>query len=558
MSWTSLTPALPGTVTEAAGGLTAGLEATRAALEAARAELRIATALANEETVGALATAQAALGAAVSAVEGAVMNLLDDGGGYLLLVPLPKKGLAALLDGALDLGTSAPTGALDARVPPSVRSLPVWRRAFREEALFLGGNAHFLKTVGEALYDPGDDSRPRFGADTYWAYAVLVGGASDVAAGVTLASYFDRLFGARHGSDSLAASRGHGDVVARGVRAGPSTRANYAVIEWEPPEPQAVDDGEWRAVPTEYAVIRSDRTQAMTARRVLDLFPTTNLREGLTGLHGARVLKVGRCDGITRRYVDLGPLQPNQTYYYHVALKARFDGPERRDALPYVLLSSVARYRPDVRRTATRRGTPPDWSRTPSIARAVPALDRLLDRVSEVAKSVTSGASQVTSLSSAASAALDREIAALGTIVDEVALTLRQLEAIFTVPSAGVHVTLRTGQGNTAAFLADLAQALSDPSDVERPAFDVGDEYVTGAVLLLTGPNPDAFARAWALLGSLLGGPEEEDPIVAGINSIRAGVEAAAPLLTDTPPSVTFNEDMTPRAPGEGDASCES
>jgi hypothetical protein len=188
----------------------------------------------------------------------------------------------------------------------------------------------------------------------------------------------------------------------------------------------------------------------------------------------------------------------------------------------------------------------------------VPAVDRLLDRVTEAAKSVASGAAQTVSLSNAAVTALDQEINRLGAVVDEVTLTLRQLESVFSVPSAGVHVTLRTGQGNTASFLADLAQALTDSNDADRPPFDVGDEYVTGAVLLLTGPSPDAFARAWALLSSLLGGPEEEDPVVAGINSIRAGVEAAAATLTDAPPSVTFNEDMTPRAPGQGDASCET
>lgn len=558
MSWKSLAPALPDAVTGAAEGLTTGLAAARTALEAARAEIRVATALATEETQGVLATAESALSAAVAAVGESVDALLDDGGAYLLLVPLPKKGLAALLDGVEDLGTSAPTGALEGSVPPAVRGLPLWRRAFREEALFLGGNAHYLKTVAEALYDAGDDSRPRFGADSYWAYAAIVAGATDVAAGVTLAAYFDRLFGTRHGSDSLAAARGHGDVVVTGLRAGPSQRGGLAVVEWDAPAPRPVDDGEWRVTPVEYAVIRSERPQAATARRVLDLFPSRELTEGATGLHGARVLKVGRCDGITRRYTDPGPLTTNQTYYYHVALKTRLDGPDRHDAVGYELLSSAARYRPEPRRFAARRGAPPDWSRTPSIARLVPAVDRLLDRVTEAARTFGGDAARVTSLSQSSLDALTREINALGAIVDDVDMTLRQLESVFALPSAGVHVTLRTGQGNPASLLADLTRALSDSTDPDRPTFDVGDEYVTGAIVVLTGPSPAAFERAWALLAALFGGPGDEDPVLAGINSIRAGVEEAAAALTPSAPSLTFNEDMTPRAPGEGDASCET
>lgn len=558
MSWASLTPELPGTMAAATDGLTAGLQAAKTALEAVRTELNAASALATEEPRGALTTAEAALTATVSAAEAAINALLDDGGAYLLLIPLPKKGLATLLDGVEDLGTTAPAGALTAQVPAGVSRLPLWRRAFSEEALFLGGNAHYLKTVGEALFDPYDDARPRFGHDAYWGYAALVAGATDVAAGVTLAAYVDRLFGSRHGSDTLAASRGHGDVVATGLRVTPSLRGGAAVVQWNPPEPQSVDDGEWQAIPVEYAVIRSERPQAMTARRVLDLFSTNNLREGLSGRYGAKVLKVGRCDGVVHRYVDVDASSVNQSYYYHVALRTRMSGPDRRDELGYDLLSSAARYRPESRRLPIRHGTPPDWSRTTSVARLMPAAERLLDRVGEAARTLSSVGSNTSSLGQLATESINREVERLTALLDEVTLNLQQLEAVFNVPSGGVHVALRTGEGNTAALLADLAQVLTDPSDPNRPAFDVGDEYVTGALIVVTGPSPSAFAGAWALLRSLLGDDSEPDPLLDGIRSIQAGVEALAPQLTVDPPSVTFNQDMTTRPPGQGDASCET
>ena len=106
-------------------------------------------------------------------------------------------------------------------------------------------------------------------------------------------------------------------------------------------------------------------------------------------------------------------------------------------------------------------------------------------------------------------------------------------------------------------MIGDLAKALDDTSDAERPSFDTGDEYVCGAMVVVAAPSEDAFLRAWALVELLFGPADAEDPVVAGVRSVEAEIARAAVVLTNPEPSRTFNEDMSPRPAGQGDASCE-
>lgn len=559
MNWISFQPALPAKVTSAAEDLTTGLGAAQATLQAAKALLATKTALANDRVVGALASSQGIVSSAFDAVEAGINALLDDGGGYALVVPLPKKGIASLVEGVIGLTTSAPAGALNSRTPASVRALQVWRQAFNEEALFTGGNAHFLRTVAESLYDAGDDNRPTFGADSFWGYAALITGASDVAAGVNAAAYLERLLGTVAGTAStLTATRSHGSVVAQGVRVRPTPRNAAAVIEWLPPTSVPADDGVWRVVPTHYAIIRSERPQALSARQVLDLFTSRDLQEGMTGRHGARVLKVARNDGLVGRFVDAGPLTTQQAYYYHVAVRTRLDGPDRREEHGYAQLSSCARLRLEAGRSrGGRPGAPPDWYRLPSLARLIPAMGETLDTVLETLKVYGNAGERAQGLSASALSALEREIAKYGDLVGSLGHTLGQLQSVFSAPAVGVSLALRSGRGSAATMLADLASALEDRTDPARPAFDTGSEYVAGAMILVVAPSEAAFQRTWAALQLLLGPEEENDPVLAGIRDIQAGLSTQAGALTDEAPSLTFNNDMTAREPGQGDASCE-
>jgi hypothetical protein len=517
---------------------------------------RIATALAERQATGSLSAVDAVVSSLVSAIDSAIAGLLDDGGAYVLLVPMPKKGLTGLIGGPLTVDTDAPVGALNTEVSPDASTSLVWTDAFSSERLFLGGNAHFLRTVTEALFDRRDVNRPRFTNDTYWGYAALVAGATDVAACLTVASYIDKLLGSPLGANGLRASRGNSDIVASGVSVRASERNTAAVIEWEEFNTSGVDDGTSTLEVTEYAVLRSEEAPAMTARLVIDIFPTIRLTEGVTGRYGGRVVKVASYDGFTHRYVDPGPLVAGTTYYYHVAARTRVLTNDIAVDMGYHLLSSAARYRPEEMVTRSGGGKAPDWWRTPSIARMIPALSALMDKIQEAIYGARATVSRSTSLTNGVLAALDQQIAKLDRTITEMNLLLQQLENVFSVPSAGVHVDLRTGKGNVTTLLGALTMGLSDFSDPDRPPFDNGDEYVTGAMVVVAAPNEAAFQRAWAILDLLFGGGDAVDPVIAGINSILAGTNTPASSSTAAEPSDTFGTDMSPLPRGTPDASC--
>lgn len=542
MTWNQLTPPIPNEVTDVGTSLSTALEGFRAQLQVARAELLAASALPASAS-GTLDLVQGLLDTLGRAIEGAINGLLDDLGCYVLLIPLPKKGLGDFLPESQWLTL---TEAAQAPSDLATMSGTTWLQAFDRTSFLSGGNAHILRTLTESLYDPGDGSRPQFSADTSWGYCLMVSGATDLTGALGVAAYFDRLIPELKGSGQVSATRGWTDIVVRSVQANPSARGNHVSVTWEPPDARGLDDGQWRAVPTRYAVIRSDQTQAASARRVLDLFSSRNLVTGLMGAHGAVVLDVNDYDGLIERYLDTSPRDWGTTYCYHVAIDVRVErveGPEQNYQTGFTLLSSPAFWREEPRRrTNLRLGKPPDWGRSPSVAQTFPALDRLLDRVLETGRDIGLGATRARSISDAALAAFDRKLRKLTSIADELDAIVRQLSAVFETPDAGIHVTLRSGRGNHQSFLKDVAEALDDLSDPERPPFDTGDEYTCGLVLLLATPDQGAFERAWQILALLFSPSTSNDPVVE--------------LLDTTTSTITFNDDMSPR-PGRGNSECD-
>lgn len=556
MTWTQVTPSLPSDLTAASRELVDGLSSIRTALEAARALAAVATAMAQRQGSGSLASVNSIVSVLAAAIQSAIAGLLDTGGAYVLLIPMPKKGLTGLIGGPVALDSDAPVGILNNMLPPVATESLVWQDAFAQERLFHGGNAHYLRVVTEALYDGDDPNRPRFGSASYWGYAALVAGATDFAACMSIATYFDKLFGNPHGASGLRASRGSTDIVAQGVVARPSERGTQVVVEWTPLESVGVDDGSSRADATEYAVLRSEAAPAMTALRVLDLLPSATPTEGMTGRYGCKVLKVGSYNGFLHRYVDADELDAAKTYYYHVAVRSRLVNSLKNTDMGYNLLSSASRFKKSTVARTGGHGRAPDWWRTPSVARVFPGLNLLLDSIEETIHSVQSITSRATNLTSAALDALTLRVSKIERTVSELDLLLRQLEEIFNAPSAGVHIDLRKGQGSAASLIGELTQALSDFADPDRPTFDNGDEYVTGAMVLITAPNEEEFNAAWALIELLFGPSGSADPVVAAINDIVQGADSPSAPLTQDQPSLTFNEDMTPRPPGSPDSNC--
>jgi len=592
MAWKSLDLTLPPAVDTLASAVGNGLDAVKGALTLVRTQARATQTLVQTEEGVRVQLANAAVQASVSAISGFVNQLLDSAGVYVLVVPLPKKGLVSFASrpnnpdepgsNFVQIPEQNILNGLPASSANQLRQSPSFSQIFNPRDLFLGGNAYFVKTLAESLYDAGDRNRPKFSPQSYWAYSLLVAGATDVTSLLSSATFFDRLFGRARSANGVSASRGVSDFVPRNIRVGPSGRGHFPVLEWER-VPQSVAllsyDGA-RVVPTEYAVIRSTDFRAKTAASVLDLFSSTDLREGQTGRFGAKVLKVARYDGIVNRYIDTEEFTASSVFY-HVAFKSRTEAPAgagasvpapprsnaagepRTDSAarvenPYNLLSSCAEWRrptSNAQLTDSRLSAAPDWARTSSVAAIFPGLERLLDLAVENLQTLSGASRNINETNNAYLNMLSREVDRLTRQIAEINGYLSQLQAIFSTPNADVFTTTRHGQGGVGSFLSDVILTMDDTRDPNRPNFDTGDEYVTGVVLLCVGPDPAPIAAAFDMLEGLFGSSADNEAL-AGLESIQTSLTEVEAALAAAAPSVAFDESMQPRPPGEPDASC--
>lgn len=615
MTWVSVSPQAPEGLTQAAQAVAESLGVLQTALQLVKTQVQAAEALAISTESAAVTAANAAIQSLIAAINSALNAVLDDAGLFLLPIPLPKRGVARLspyggTEGPPGYGNGNEAGTNLIEYPVNNildRATPAERSLFESSELLqqivapidmiAGGNAHVLKVISEALYDQGDANRPRFGTTDTFAYALFMAGSSNISDLLAVAAYFDRIIGGRNNANHVGSSRGLGAVVPQGVRVSPSGRNTFAIVEWNlTPASNTLGSFDSSTVAVEqYAVIRSSDLRARGARSVTDLFTTANITQGMTGVYGAKVLKLADYDGVVTRYVDTDTLDPAKTYYYHVAFSTRVDpaiapipiSPEltaqgvhddqaRSEKLGFGPLASAVQFRRPVRRDQyTGRGLShaPDFIRTPSVVSMIPPLNGIVDYVQSYLNSLASRVQNASTRNQQLIDFLDQEIRRYSSLGDQINAKLAQVQSFFEVPdfAVGIYATLRTGSGTATSFIADVASALSGDSGggsagTSAPPFVNGDEFTTGVLMLAVGPNPAPVLAAYELLKSLFTSSANDDPALAGIRSINTQLAAVETDLVNritggtnavANPSVTFNTNMTPRAVGSGDATCD-
>jgi len=511
-----------------------------------------------------------ALQLAVRTLQNILTGLLDTTGLYVLVVPIPRRGLLALspTPNPGEMGTNIlgwPVNDIISRLPAgqasAFRESPTFNQIFNPQGLQFGGNAYYVKTVAEAMYDPQDTNKPKFIRDSYWTYTLLIAGATDLASVMTAATYFDRLFVQRD-ANAVPATRGTGVVVAQRVSAQPSPRDQRVILTWDLVPSQIVppEDQQYILVPVSYAIIRSTDFRAQTAHIITDLFSTNQIAVGMEGQFGSKVLDVKEYDAVTARWMDNSTLIPNTEYIYHVSFRAEMRSyrtpNEPGFLLPFHFLSNATSIRLNQRTRLPRgRGKPPDWIRTPSVASLIPAFERIVDYIQLQISRLGESAQSLTNTQTRYLRMLDNELSRYTTKADTFLRYINTLNNMMANPAAGIHVKAGIGQGDDGQFLSTLMDAFSDFEDENRPEFDTGDEYVTGVVLLAVGPDLSSVQRVYDLLAALFGS-REDDPVVAGIESITTTLatveqEALADLQsTIATPAYAFDAQLQPAAQG--------
>lgn len=608
--WIEFSPSVPAEVTTITSGVVQGLSLLRSSLELVKTQAEAVGNLVAAQENAATVAANAAIRTLLTAVNQAIASTLDSTGLYVLAIPIPKRGLSRYMPGDLvtpDGDRVAPPVAREASnflsypasninnqgsaaTQAALQNSTLVQQIFGPIDLMLGGNAYFLRTVSESIFDPNDANKPRLTPTSKWAYMALLAGATDLTSIVGIAGFFDRMFGGFQNANHVGSSRGVENLVPRDVEVTPSGRGGHAIIQWAPvPSSTTLRSFDHSTIIAKrYAVIRSTGLQARTAQRVTDLFSTRELTVGLRGSYGAQVIAVNDYDGVVNRYVDTSDLTEGETYYYHVAFATQIlpairpigpasvdegenivGGPQARERyLSFDLLSRGAMFQKPVRRAdyaSAALGTAPDWVRTPSVAGVVPPIEQFIAVIRDYVQALASAATTASTRADEYVAFLNAEIARYGSRIDRVNQLLSQISTVFETPDVGVYATLRTGEGGISSVIASLAQALEETTDT-APPFLTGDEFVTGFFLLGADDSISNVLRVASLLQLFFTPGNSNDPALAGIQSVNtllASVEAnlvsqiTGGSNSPAEAAVTFNADMTPRPVGSGDSSCD-
>lgn len=613
MAWTSETPSAPPELVAIGNAITAQLNAAATGLRAAAATARAASVFALQQEQLAANAANLVVQTAISTVNSLIDTLLDDTGVYVLPIPLPKIGAAKYLPlgaptrnpdgllggdnaGAEQLNrspTNAVAGQLNTADRAALEDNPVWQQFINPSTMVLGGNAYLVQTITAALYDSRDLNRPRPNGAAQWGYMLSVAGASDLTSIMNTAMYFTRLIRALGNSNTVTPDGGLGDVVPENVTASLSGRGGFAVVQWDPiPISRALNSYDGATIVIKkYAVIRAKGLQARTVRSTDELF-TGNAKEltgGQTGLYESLVLKVADYDGVTTRYVDESTLEEGETYYYFVAFSTDIEplippildvngdpvpGQSLTQSLGFSRLSSAAEFRKPSRRensqllNTSRMGVAPDWIKCAGALAAVPPLNQFVGSLQEFLNDLASKVRNVSALNDQYVQFLLRQVAIYESRAEEISQKIANLTRYFDPGSlqAGLHTTFRTGSGSAPALVADVAKALNETNDPDWPPFTQGDEFVAGIMVVAVAPNPAAINTVIELLKLLFAPGLSQDPVLQGIEAVNTTLaEAEAQLVAQItgggslPASIsnTFNTDMTPRTPGQGDSTCD-
>lgn len=534
--WNRLALTAPPEISALGNTVRSGIDTVKTSMQALKALLEVAMALQTDPSKSTVQLTNAAIQALVSALNDAIDALLDDAGIYVLTVPLPKKGIVPL---ALDLTAGdagsnylqfplkAVLGGLSEAESKKLQASSSWDQITNSDYAFLGGNAHFLRTLIESVTDSKDVNRPKFERSDTWAYTLLVAGSPDVTALGEVLSFLDKTFSRQ---TSNTAARGVTSIVPQNPRISLSGRGLHAVLEWDQVSVskllQSYDNSS--LVATEYAIIRSTDFRSKGALDAKELFDDLMLKKGMSGRFSSEVVHVAPFDGITSSWVDTADLKTDTTYYYHVAFRGELrSGPDQDYAqvtkVPYGPLSRGMEIARNARAASpATRGQLPDWSRTPSLASFVPGIENLLDLVKEELKVLARASQGFSDRNTQYLQFLQTEINRYTTKANAVVSYVDAITKALTVPNNGPAISTKVGSGKgpLSLFLAKVIQDFEDTSDDNRPQFISGTEYVVGTVILCVGPDPARVQAALALFETIFGSGDSDNAVLEGVRSI--------------------------------------
>lgn len=506
--------------------------------------------------------AKAVLRAAILAIEDALNTLVDSVGIYGLFVPVRRKVLVPpIVQEALAL-TGIVEGPRNKNVNLTALELQLAANNPRV-AQFLkkpadGGNAGFVRTVVESIADTQDLNRPLFNDNTYVAGFHFLAGASDFAQLLGLITALDAILGQR-GVPGLTVA---GLPVPQNLRGLPYTDVTTGnrgfSLTWDgSPRLVQVDPLRTNCRITQVAIIRSENPKTLSATSPLTLFGTAALSVGTKTPDGkTEVVAIldAQLAAVPNTHIDTAAsIKEGVKYYYYATYNIELAPQELSlnaaifKPYGFYSLSNACPVTAQAKSVKTSTGAPPDWWRTPSLLRAIPFIEDLINVLITSLRQFEAGINANVDALKQYVAYLRKEVVRLQALIAEITAIIDRVTAILNVStSAGVYGRTFYGKGGVNFMLADLAASLAPTNaDPGRPPFDRGDEFVTGLVLLGGFPSEDGATKVLSLLDLLFGTAESAtaDALAQAVASIDRFLAAEE--------EVGFTADFTA---GTGDA----
>lgn len=510
---------------------------------------------------------QLVIKAAVTAVESALKDLVNDTGVYVLFVPAPRqtplgdKVKQALAD--LGLTTLPGGGKLVGLTAP--KQMDRNMEAFWAGLAGQGGNQAFVRTVLESLADEGDVNRPQLSPTDHVVGLYLVAGAPELTALTPVIRALNAIFGTLQPVETFDRP---GLPQPRNLRPriAASSSGPVTVLSWKQDTPitHVPSYNTWALV-HQFAVLRSASAKFLGRKSTLEIFGTRDLTVGMKA-KGVEVIAVEDVDPIAMNvvrssYTDTPP-KTGTPYYYAVTYSIKTGTYAQLISgggygLGFGKLSSVEKVFFEPRATASSRSTAPDWIRTPSALALVPDLQGFVDDALLFVDQLGGTLSGYPEMLKAYVRWLEAEIANYENFALKTVETVKILSnllkqsfpvGLYTRSFSTAPADVGAQQGGNVFVTRDLVKAFS--VDTNRPPF-MRNEYVAGIVILAAAPSQAGVMAVQRALGLLFGSVDAQgNAIQNAVNQIGDVIESLekqfgsdlrpvlTPATTNTPPRI--------------------
>lgn len=488
-----------------------------------------------------------------------IEGLLTDAGLYTIFIPNGKRfnttfaGLGDITPPMSTLFAPAPT---DPQMSDSQRDFLVNANRYS------GGNPGFYRQVAASLNDRGDRNRPQFMNETDWVGGLVL----MLGTNIDPFGFLDDLWKLKGTFGSLFKSTNETKVPKpQNLQAYPLVKPGHrdkklsVLLKWDTldvPIWTLPDLGNIVLIPKRRAIFAiRNNILASTANNVLELVGTRDITESTTSGDDIFVVSEREIIPGENSYVvrDL-PIEDGDVYHFALAWQLRVYGADDDwttdpgQLLPYWDLSNMPQVYPF---PTLPDSTPPDWSRTSSVADIMPPVAYFIRVVAGYLEMLANRLMAPSEIVRDYIEFLRKEMLRYEQIVESILLQIRSLTELLMLPKklGGVYIRSFEGEGGNQFFLSDLAKSLT--SDFPNaPPFHRGDEYVMGIILMAGGPQLKVKASTDLLKTIFVSGNRDIISLTDTLGEAISGLEEAAfeenfnEKEDDTIP--TFNEALQP------------